>query len=85
MVTSQELIEGCKKRFDELQEERIEIKEDLIIYLKFLEAQGMLMIKDEETLKDRMKYFFQRTDGYHWKSFYHGWIEGKLYLDGKNK
>lgn len=84
-MTSQELIEGCKERFDINKEEQGTIEEDVLEYLKFFESQGILLIKDEKKLEEKLKYALQRINSFHWKSFYYGWLEGKLYLNGKNK
>lgn len=86
-MNSTELIQGAKEKYLQLRLEQAFFETDLLDYLKFLQEQSILEIKHEPSLKERLSYFLQTTKSPHWKSFYLGWVEGRVnfYMNDRHK
>lgn len=67
-MNSTELIESCKKVFQEYHEERESFEEGLMGYL-YHKYHITVDRKDFE-------YFLTATKSWHWRSFYNGYLEG---------
>ena len=87
-MNSKELIGDCRKRFSELQKEENSFEEmikDLIAHWIF-EYITEIDFKQGDTdsfnhkLLEDIEYKLQTTRSLHWKSFYNGWLEGRLKL-----
>lgn len=90
-MNSKELIGNCRQRFNELQEEdslRKEIK-NLVIhwidtYSKEADFRSESIDLFNRRLTESIEYLLQTTKALHWKSFYNGWLEGRVDLTKDN-
>ncbi len=91
-MNSKELIGDCRKRFDELQEEEDSLRkeiENLVIYWidtysKETNFRSENIDLFNRRLTENIEYLLQTTKSLHWKSFYNGWLEGRIDLTKDN-
>ena len=92
MISSKRLLEGCIEKFDMLQEDKRSFEEDIReLVLYFCQLKQVSFERRKETSIDFDVLFLeqvsrllpsllQKSGGIHYKSFYTGWIEGRLEL-----
>lgn len=71
-MNSTELIKSCKKRFEELHEERENFEDELLSWLDFHRMYNIGIEKKE------LEYFLSSCKSFHWRSFYNGFLEGSI-------
>lgn len=69
-MNSFEIKAGCKKTFDEYMEEHNSL---VMEFIEFINSSPI-----EELRMDKLEHFLQTTKAYHWRSYYHGWINGRI-------
>jgi len=82
-MNSTDLIGDARKRFDELQEDSS--FEDSIENIIYLWEDSVIESFESNrpvppTLKETLTYQLQQIKELHWRSFYIGWLEGRINL-----
>ena len=86
-MNSKELIGDCRKRFNELQAGssnfELEIKK-LVLECTIKSYKIDDNKKFFSEIDGQIEYLLQTTRSLHWKSFYNGWLEGRVDLTKDN-
>lgn len=90
-MTSQELIKNSRQRFEELREGQEDFEKEIEKHVLYWiqEYKGYVRnsndIEQDELLFKRalesgLQYQMQCLKTFHWRSFYNGWLEGRMDL-----
>lgn len=69
-MNSTELIESCKKVFQECHEERESFEQELLDWITFRQ------FYKQNIDKENVDYFLSTCKSFHWRSFYNGYLLG---------
>jgi len=72
-VDSKQLIQGVKEKYSELNQGNLE--QDLFNWIKY-KVNNKLVFTEKD-----FEYFLQTTKTLHYRSFYLGWVEGRMDLE----